>query len=644
MGGQPLDLRRHGASRQRSRSRADGVHDARVRRIPSRVPALGERQLEDLPLGDLPPALRRDDLFAPQCVDIEFRADGSRIVRAREPLGPVARSANAALERGARSGAERTLLAEPAREDGTSGWRTLSYGAALRRARAIAQGLLDAGADRNRPVLIAARNGIPHALVTFAAQEIGVPTIPIAPSRLHDDASAHAADLATLVRRLRPAVAFADDAALGARVAALLPGTAVVTDVATLESTPTPTVARCARAVNARTVAKVMLTSGTTGAYKGVLTTHGMIVSNQVAFSQVWPLFDREPPVLVDWLPWSHAFGGTKVLNFALHRGGTLYVDDGLPTPGDFARTIAHLRDVAPTLYFNVPRGYALLVAALENDAALRATFFSRLRLAFSAAATLPPSLAKRFARLRANGSSRAVPLVAGWGLTETAPGATCVHQYAAAPNAIGVPLPGVEIKLAPVDGRDELRVRGPNVTPGYAGEADATRAAFDEEGFFRSGDAGRLVDDARPERGFTFAGRLAENFKLSTGVWVRATLLRDALLEAAAPLLADVLLTGDDADDVCAIVFLAPGACDDATTRAQLSRALSAAAAGATGPSGRIARALVASDPPSAAAGELTAKGTLNRAVALKRRSTDVSRLYPRHANDDPDLLWPAP
>jgi len=256
-----------------------------------------------------------------------------------------------------------------------------------RRARAIAQGLLDAGADRNRPVLIAARNGIPHALVTFAAQEIGVPTIPIAPSRLHDDASAHAADLATLVRRLRPAVAFADDAALGARVAALLPGTAVVTDVATLESTPTPTVARCARAVNARTVAKVMLTSGTTGAYKGVLTTHGMIVSNQVAFSQVWPLFDREPPVLVDWLPWSHAFGGTKVLNFALHRGGTLYVDDGLPTPGDFARTIAHLRDVAPTLYFNVPRGYALLVAALENDAALRATFFSRLRLAFSAAA-----------------------------------------------------------------------------------------------------------------------------------------------------------------------------------------------------------------------------------------------------------------
>jgi len=583
------------------------------------------------------------ELFAPQRVDVERCSDGSRIFRSSDPLRAFARSANDALARGAATFPERTFVAEAVRTTALPTWRTLSYGEALRRARAIAQGLLDAGAAHDRPVVIAAENGIAHALVTFAAHEIGVPIVPLAPIRVRDETSAHANALVSLLTRLRPAVAFVDDARMVQRLASIATDLTVASDLDALERTPSDDVATRAQTVDEATVAKIMLTSGTTGAPKGVLTTHGMIVSNQTAISQAWPFFDREPPILVDWLPWSHSFGGTKIVHFTLHRGGTLYVDDGLPTARDVGRSLANLRTIAPTVYFNVPRGYALLVAALETDAELRAMFFSRLRLAFCAAASLPSSTAERFARVRALATSRAVPLTYGWGLTETAPSATCVQTADVRAGEIGIPLPGVEIKLAPVDGGDELRVRGPNVTPGYAGDTGATRAAFDDDGFFRSGDAATLVDETHPERGFRFGGRLCDTFKLSTGVWVRTAALRDAVLEATAPLVAEVLLTGDDADEVCAIFFLEASARDDRELRSALARALTAVATRASGRNDRVARALIAREALSVAAGELTAKGTLNRNVALRARARDVARLHAADAHLDPEIVQPA-
>ncbi len=636
-----LDLRRQRSARRFTRAGPYGLRIARRSRVPTRVPTLGERRLDDLSLGGLSPDVTPAAIFAPQRVDVETRADGSRIFRARDPLRPFARATNVALAHGAASFADRVFLAERDRSRCDLGWTTLTYGEARTRARRIAQGLLDAGASSERPVLIVAANGIAHALLTVASHEIGVPTIPVARLRRDDETSAHARALGGIVRRLGSVLAFAGDCESAGKIAQTLPGVPVVTDIATLERTPSGAVDALAASVDAATVAKIMLTSGTTGDPKGVIVTHGMIVSNQVAFSQVWPYFDREPPILVDWLPWSHSFGGNKIFNFALHRGGTLYIDDGAPTDRDFARSIENLTAIAPTAYFNVPRGYAMLVGALETDAALRACFFSRVRLAFSAAAAMPHALAERFARVRACETPRIVPLVGGWGMTETAPGATCVHAVDASARAIGVPLPGVEIMFARVDGRDELRVRGPNVTPGYARDEVATRAAFDDEAFFCSGDVATLVDDSDPDRGFLFGGRIAENFKLSSGVWVRTAVLRDALLEAA-PFASEVLLLGEDADEVCALIFIDPHRACESDVRIRAARALAAVAQSAAGRSDRIARALLVFDLPDAAAGEMTPKGSLNRAVARERRARDVARLYAAGAPADPDMIFP--
>ncbi|GAC1560804.1 MAG: feruloyl-CoA synthase [Vulcanimicrobiaceae bacterium] len=588
------------------------------------------------------PPLDTARLFAEPAVDVDVRSDGSRIFRNCEPLGPYANAIGSALARAATDVPDRTFIAERTHDGASARWRALTYGDTRERARALAQGLLDCGASPDRPIVIAAENGIAHVVVTLAAHEIGVPTIPLAPTRFRE-ASSHATVLAAIVRDMHPSVAFVDDDAVGDRLRDAMPGLAIVRELATLSCEPRGSLDAHARRVGRDTVAKIVLTSGTTGRPKGVLTTHGMILSNQAAIAGVWPGFADEPPILVDWLPWSHSFGGTKLVHFVLHHAGTLYVDDGLPTQHAFHRTLANLRDVSPTAYFNVPRGYAFLVPALEDDAALRARFFARLRLAFSAGAMLPASLAERFARVRALATTRRVPLVGGWGLTETAPSATAVLAWDADASAIGVPLPGVEIKLSPVDDRYELRVRGPNVMPGYFGDAASTQAAFDADGFFRSGDAATLVDDARPERGFLFDGRLAENFKLSSGVWVRATILRDALLEATAPLVADVALAGDDADEVCALLFLETDVVADAAVRARIASGLAIVAARATGRNDRIARALVAPGAPSASAGEVTAKGTLNRRAALAARAAAVARLYAPDAHADPEMIVPA-
>jgi feruloyl-CoA synthase len=364
-----------------------------------------------------------------------------------------------------------------------------------------------------------------------------------------------------------------------------------------------------------------------------------MLCSNQAMLQAIWPFLADEPPIMVDWLPWSHTFGANHNLNLALFNGGTIHIDDGKPAPALFGRTIAALRDVPPTLYFNVPAGYALLAPALENDPRLAERFFSRLRFMFYAAAALPDALAARLRKLAAEHADHAVPLTSSWGTTETAPCATSMHYLGAPTGCIGVPIPGCTIKLAPVGDRLEIRVKGPNVTPGYFRQAQLTQAAFDEDGFYRSGDAVRLIDEQDPNRGMLFDGRIAENFKLLTGTWVAAGALRTRLISAAG-VLSDAVICGQDAEYVAAMAWVNQAearrltgatvdvALHDTTLRQHLARALRSLNAQA-GSASRIERLLLLAQPPSLDAGEITDKGYLNQRRTLECRSADVTRLY---------------
>jgi len=373
-----------------------------------------------------------------------------------------------------------------------------------------------------------------------------------------------------------------------------------------------------------------------------------MLCSNQAMLRAIWPFLAHEPPIMVDWLPWSHTFGANHNLNLALFNGGTIYIDDGKPAPPLFGRTLSALSDVPPTLYFNVPAGYALLAPALENDPDLAGRFFSRLRFMFYAAAALPDALAARLRKLAADHADHDVPLTSSWGTTETAPCATSMHYLGAPTGCIGVPIPGCTIKLAPVGDRLEIRVKGPNVTPGYFGQPELTRAAFDEDGFYRSGDAATLLDDRDPNRGMAFDGRIAENFKLLTGTWVAAGALRTRLISAAG-VLSDAVICGQDAAYAAAMAWVNQAearrvtgasedvALDDPALREHLAGALRSLNADA-GSASRIERLLLLAEPPSLDAGEITDKGYLNQRRTLECRAADVARLYAEPA--DPAVI----
>lgn len=574
--------------------------------------------------------------FPPQRVLVRTRGDGARVYRSTLDLAALPTNANVALERGAAAHPTRAFIRA---RDARGRWETLTYAGALARARAIACGLRACGATHDRPLLVLAPNGIEHALVALGASLACVPLVPIGLEYARADSPSER--FTRIVSTVTPAIAYVDRSLLCGDVARALAGVEIFDRTTRLEAAndggPLP-------AATLDTVAKILFTSGSTGNPKGVIVTHRMIVSNQVAFAQIWPSSASDPPVLVDWLPWSHSFGGNKVFGLALHRGGTLVVDDGRPTASDFARTLQSLSDWSPTIYFGVPRSFALLIDALERDGDLRARFFSQLDFAFSAAAALPPDRARTFARLARETSGREIPLLGGWGATETAPGAICVHDFSAPAASLGVPLPGTEIALVSARGLAELRVRGPNVTPGYWREEQATRAAFDDDGFYRSGDAGALVDAERPERGFIFAGRLTEHFKLSSGAWVASTHVRERFLHAAAPVVFDVVITGADRDEVGGLVYLDLAAARafvgseelDRTAlaahpilREHIARALATVAAQAGGRAERIARATIVAAEPLATTGELTAKGTIARGVALRLRAATIAEMH---------------
>jgi len=549
-------------------------------------------------------------------VELEKRADGSMLLRSPQKLGPYARCVTEWLVQWSDRAPERTFLAERHKD----AWKKLSYREAYGSVRRIAQALLDRGLNAEKPVAILSDNSIDHALLSLGAMHVGIPVAPVSPA--YSLMSKDFGKLKAIFELVKPGLVYAaDPRKFAPALAAVGAKNTPVEEL--LEANPGSTQEREFSKVNPSSIAKILFTSGSTGMPKGVTNTHAMLCANQQMLAQAWPFVEERPPVVVDWLPWNHTFGGNHNFNMVLRNGGTLYIDGGKPVPGLVETTVRNLGEVPSNMYFNVPRGYDLLLPFLEKDEALRRNFFRDLDVLFYAAAALPQNLWDRLKKLKPG-----LAMLSAWGSTETSPLATSVHFPMERPGVIGLPVAGCELKLVPAAGKIEVRVRGPNVTPGYYMRPDLTRAAFDEEGFYRIGDAVKLADPADPARGIVFDGRVAEDFKLSTGTWVHAGAVRVQLIAAGDPLIQDAAITGHDRSEIGALVFLTPKATElsPEAVRAWLSGALKKLQGGS---SMRPTRLLVMTEPPSIDANEITDKGYMNQRAVLERRSEQVEKLY---------------
>lgn len=495
----------------------------------------------------------------------------------------------------------------------------LTYGQAWRDAGRIGAGLLAEGLRPGDRLMVVAPNGIAHMRIALAALRTGIIYVPIATQYVA--AGADQAKLTAVLDMVDPAAAYCDAAAkaplLAGRLALYEGAHRLDALIAQADGLPDPDVGELDRDAPA----KLLLTSGSTGTPKAVPYSHALMTDNLEATVEVWPFIRRRKPVLVDWLPWNHAFGGSNNVHLVLSQGGTLHIDQSRGRPEAFDEYVANLRAFRPTFHGAVPAGWAALLPALEQDEGFRTDFFGRLDAMFSAGAAMSADLFERLNRVSAMVRGLPVPILAGWGATETGPGATIVHDADARPGWIGTPLPGTEIRLTPSGDKYELRVRGPSVMPGYWGLPELSAAAFDAEGFYRTGDAGRMVDRDRPEQGLMFDGRLLEDFKLANGSWVNASKLRRDLLERAGGALRDVVIVGPNQAYVAALCWT-----DDPATLDALFAAHNREHAGQTM---RIARFAALVTPPSAEAGELTMKGEINRKALLARRPEAVSALY---------------
>lgn len=580
-------------------------------------------------------------------VAAETRADGTMILTSGWALGPVARCATDWLDHWAATTPDALFLAE---RDG-DGWREVSYAAARARIRAIAAGLLDRGLGAGTPVMVISGNGVDHALLALACQYVGVPVVPVAEQYAQIPA-AHGV-LSTVAALIRPGAVFADDAerygpALALpcfdgveRIASRSAGPGI-TDFAALAGTGDVDAANAQ--VGPDTVAKILLTSGSTSAPKGVLTTHRMMCTNQAQLQVALPFLTARPPRLLDWLPWNHVFGGSHNFNLVLANGGSLHIDDGKPIPGLAPRSLENNRLVSGTIAFNVPVGFAMLRDAMKADAGLRQRYFGELDMLFYAGASLPQDVWADLEAMAREVRGELPLFTSSWGLTETAPAALLQHEPTTMSGIVGVPLPGLAIKLVPTDepGRHEIRVSGDTITPGYLNDPARTAESFDDEGAFITGDAMRFVEPGVLEMGLKFDGRISEDFKLTTGIWVRAANLRLDLLVALKGLAMDVVVTGEGRDEIGLLIVPTPALREGATEDggaliSPLADRVAAALPRGGGSAATVRRVLILAEPPQVGEGEMTAKGNLNFRKLLTRRADLVARLY---GQEDPAVI----
>jgi feruloyl-CoA synthase len=580
-------------------------------------------------------------------------SDGTLTLRSPHELPPYPNNLTDRLTHWANATPERLFIADRG-VDGV--WRKLSYSDTLSKVRNIGEALLRRNLGAERPLVILSGNDLEHQLLGLAAMYVGIPYAPVSPA--YSLISSDFGKLRYIINLLTPGLVFASDGCSFARaIASTVPvdverviARNAVDDRSTpfsdLVTSATDAVDRAHAATGPDTIAKFLFTSGSTGHPKGVINTQRMLCANQAMIRVAEPCFEDEPPIIVDWAPWHHTAGGNHNIGISLFNGGSFYVDDGKPMPGAIEATVRNLREVAPTWYFNVPKGYEVLLPYLRADSDLRRTFFSRLKIMFYAGAGIAQHIADELQRLAYATCGERILLLTSLGSTETAPMAIIRTWESERASNIGLPAVGLELKLVPCDGKFEARLRGPNITPGYWREPELTAEAFDEDGFYRMGDALRFADPENPARGLLFDGRIAEDFKLATGTWVRLGPIRSGFIDHFAPYVRDVVIAGPDRDDLVALVFpdveacrrLAPKLAADAAAQAILADArvvkefeflLRTLAAKSTGSSNRVCRAILLSEPPSLDVGEVTDKGSINQRAVLKHRAALVDALY---------------
>ena len=622
-------------------------------------------------------------------VHIETRDGGVLVLRSTEPLGEFPQRLTDRFAHWAAHAPDRTLVARRAPDigQGRGDWQRISFAQMLQRARAVGQALVDRGLSAERPVAILSDNDLEHFTLMMGAMWAGVPFVPVSPA--YSLLSQDFGKLRHILGVTTPGLVFASGAAYGRAIVAVVPsetevvlsgegregghqggleGRAVTPFAALLGPTPGAGIDAAHARVGPDSIVKFLFTSGSTKDPKGVINTHRMMCSNLQMATQAMAFLAEEPPVLVDWLPWNHTFGGNQNIGISLYNGGSLYIDEGKPTPKGMAETLRNLREVAPTVYFNVPKGFEEISLAMERDEVLRKNLFSRVQAFMFAGAGLSQAVWDRLDQQGEQTVGERIPVITGLGMTETAPSCTFALTAAVRSGHIGLPNPGVEVKLVPMheeaEGKTEIRFRGPNVTPGYWRAAQQTAEAFDEEGFYRTGDAVKFVDPQEPQRGLMFDGRIAEDFKLSTGTFVSVGPLRAEIIAAGDPLVQDAVVAGINRDEIGLLVF---ARVDEARARFGLAVSLTQAEvfgqprvreffqtmldqlwAAGTGSANRPARALVMVEPPLIDRGEITDKGSINQRAVLAHRAALVERLYAATAETatatgaDADVLLP--
>jgi feruloyl-CoA synthase len=587
--------------------------------------------------------------------DFEERGDGAVLVRPIERLGPFPEKLTERFAHFAAVAPDRLWIAE---RDPLGQWRKLAYREAFEAAKIIAAGLLRRGLGPERPVMILSGNDVEHALLAVACLHVGAPYAPISPA--YSIIATDLTKLAHIANRLTPGLIFASDGALYRRALAALksrgaevvvarnppPGGATFFSDLAAGVADEAAVARAHRETTGASVAKILFTSGSTAAPKGVINSQSMLTANQEMIANYFRFLKEAPPVLVDWLPWSHTFGGNHNFGLVIYNGGSLYIDEGRPTAAGMEATARNLREIATTAYFNVPKGFEELAPRLTSDRTLREKFFSRLNMNFFAGAGLAQHVWDEIDAASIAALGGRVPMMTGLGATETGPFALACAPEQCRSGYLGLPVPGVELKLTPTEGKLEARVRGPAITPGYWRDPEATAKAFDEEGWYRMGDALKFIDEGDRAKGFKFDGRIAEDFKLATGTWVSVGPMRAKIIGHFAPLFRDVVIAGVDRDEVGALAFPDIDGCrpfcDDLAEAGELRailshprlieevrRRLHELAAAATGSSNRLVRLMLLDEPASLDKAEITDKGSINQRAVLANRAALVEELY---------------